>query len=242
VVVLPGRGERPGVYQRLGKRLAADAYRVRVVGDATEHLEEITVQVKALLGDADRPGPAVLVGSDTGALLALRLVARGAVAVDGLILAGLPDPDRRFEVSADAEAEVRASCPTHQQLLRDRERAVFQAGTLTSERIPGALREPVRPAQVQVPVLGLHGDNDQVSPLEWVPAHYAGLPQVELLTVADGRHDLVRIVRAWLNLASMLGRAPSSREVGAQVGLSHTTVQTALAAFRDYFPPEGDGT
>jgi len=191
VVVLPGRGERPGVYQRLGKRLAADAYRVRVVGDATEHLEEITVQVKALLGDADRPGPAVLVGSDTGALLALRLVARGAVAVDGLILAGLPDPDRRFEVSADAEAEVRASCPTHQQLLRDRERAVFQAGTLTSERIPGALREPVRPAQVQVPVLGLHGDNDQVSPLEWVPAHYAGLPQVELLTVADGRHDVL---------------------------------------------------
>jgi DNA-directed RNA polymerase specialized sigma24 family protein len=61
-------------------------------------------------------------------------------------------------------------------------------------------------------------------------------------SVADGRHDLVRIVRAWLNLASMLGRAPSSREVGAQVGLSHTTVQTALAAFRDYFPPEGDGT
>jgi DNA-directed RNA polymerase specialized sigma24 family protein len=61
-------------------------------------------------------------------------------------------------------------------------------------------------------------------------------------SVADGRHDLVRIVRAWLNLASMLGRAPSSREVGAQVGLSHTSVQTALAAFRDYFPPEGDGT
>jgi DNA-directed RNA polymerase specialized sigma24 family protein len=61
-------------------------------------------------------------------------------------------------------------------------------------------------------------------------------------SVADGRHDLVRIVRAWLNLASMLGRAPSSREVGAQVGLSHTTVQTALATFRDYFPPERDGT
>jgi DNA-directed RNA polymerase specialized sigma24 family protein len=61
-------------------------------------------------------------------------------------------------------------------------------------------------------------------------------------SVADGRHDLVRIVRAWLNLASVLGRAPSSREVGAQVGLSHTTVQTALATFRDYFPPEGDGT
>jgi DNA-directed RNA polymerase specialized sigma24 family protein len=59
-------------------------------------------------------------------------------------------------------------------------------------------------------------------------------------SVVDGRHDLVRIVRAWLNLASRLGRAPSSREVGAQVDLSHTTVQTALAAFRGYFPREGD--
>jgi hypothetical protein len=39
-----------------------------------------------------------------------------------------------------------------------------------------------------------------------------------------------------------LGRAPSSREVGAQVGLSHTTVQTALAAFRGYFPPEDEAT
>jgi DNA-directed RNA polymerase specialized sigma24 family protein len=61
-------------------------------------------------------------------------------------------------------------------------------------------------------------------------------------SVADGRHDIVRIVRAWLNLASLLGRAPSSREVGAQVGLSHTTVQTALAAFRGYFPPEDEAT
>ncbi|HTF47145.1 MAG TPA: rhodanese-like domain-containing protein [Pseudonocardia sp.] len=191
VVVLPGRGERPGIYQRLGKRLAADAYRVRVVGDATEHLAEITVQVKALLGDADRPSPAVLVGSDSGALLALRLVALGTVAVDGLILAGLPDPDRQLEVAAEAEAEVRASCPTHQKLLRDTERAVFQAGALTSERIPDALREPVDPAQVPVPVLGLHGDNDQVSPLERVHADYAGLPRVELLTVADGRHDVL---------------------------------------------------
>ena len=61
-------------------------------------------------------------------------------------------------------------------------------------------------------------------------------------SVVDGRHDLVRIVRAWLNLASKLGRSPSSREVGAQVDLSHTTVQTALAAFRGYFPAEGDRT
>jgi DNA-directed RNA polymerase specialized sigma24 family protein len=58
--------------------------------------------------------------------------------------------------------------------------------------------------------------------------------------VLDGRHDLVRVVRGWLNLAWKLGRAPSSREVGVEVRLSHTSVQVALAAFRGYFPAEGD--
>jgi hypothetical protein len=33
LVVIPGRGEGPSVYERFGRRLAADAYRVRVVTD-----------------------------------------------------------------------------------------------------------------------------------------------------------------------------------------------------------------
>jgi alpha-beta hydrolase superfamily lysophospholipase len=217
VVVLPGRGERPGVYQRLGTRLAADAYRVRVVGDATEHLEEITVQVKALLGEADRPSPAVLVGSDTGALLALRLVAHGTVAVDGLILAGLPDPDRQLEAAAEAEAEVRASCPTHQKLLRDTDRRLFEAGALTGERIPQVLREPVQPAAVTVPVLGLHGTNDQVSPLDGVTARYAGLATAELLTVEDGRHDVLNAAHHRSVAASVVLWLERLR-LGAQAG------------------------
>ena len=199
VVVLAGRGERPGVYERFGRRLAADAYRVRAVGDATADagVEAVSLQVKSLLEESGRPGPLVLAGSDTGALLALRLVALGSVTVDGLILAGLPDitldtgPDTGPD--AAAEPELRASCPTHQKLLRDTDRGLFQTGALTRERIPAELREPIEDtaAGVAVPVLGLHGDNDQLSPLAQVHARYAGLPHAELLTVADGRHDVL---------------------------------------------------
>jgi alpha-beta hydrolase superfamily lysophospholipase len=135
----------------------------------------------------------VLVGSDTGALLALRLVAHGSVGVDGLVLAGLPDPAYAgtTAVSADAEPELRASCPTHQKLLRDAERGLFQAGALTGERIPEVLRDPVDPAAVTVPVLALHGANDQVSPLDAVADRYAALATAELLGVEDGRHDVL---------------------------------------------------
>ncbi|HEV7790208.1 MAG TPA: hypothetical protein VGP05_14475, partial [Pseudonocardia sp.] len=196
-----------GVYERFGRRLAADAYRVRAVGDATADagVEAVSLQVKSLLEEPGRPGPLVLAGSDTGALLVLRLVALGSVTVDGLILAGLPDtsldtaldtaPDAALDTAPDAaaEPELRASCPTHRKLLRDTDRDLFQAGALTRERIPAALREPIEDAAagVAVPVLGLHGDNDQLSPLARVRPRYAGPPHAQLLTVADGRHDVL---------------------------------------------------
>ncbi|MBQ6639610.1 MAG: alpha/beta hydrolase, partial [Saccharopolyspora sp.] len=61
VVVLHGRGEHPGVYERLGRRLAADGY--TVVAPDREASPESWV---AGAGEAAR----VLAGSDTGALLA----------------------------------------------------------------------------------------------------------------------------------------------------------------------------
>jgi alpha-beta hydrolase superfamily lysophospholipase len=35
LLVIPGRGEQPAVYERLARRLSADAYRVRVLHDPT---------------------------------------------------------------------------------------------------------------------------------------------------------------------------------------------------------------
>jgi alpha-beta hydrolase superfamily lysophospholipase len=186
LVVLPGRGEQPDLYARFGRRLAADAYRVRVTGDATADLETVSAQVKALLTDAT--GPLVLVGSDTGALLALHLVASGSVTVAGLVLAGLPDADAAAVGDRD-EVELRASCPTHQGLLRDG--SAVTLGALRPDRIPPALREAADLGKVGVPVLGLHGDNDFIAPWERIAAAYGALPHAEVSLVDDGRHDVL---------------------------------------------------
>lgn len=42
-----------------------------------------------------------------------------------------------------------------------------------------------------------------------------------------------KIVTTWLSLAEELGRAPSTREVGAAASVSHTSVAQALSTFRD---------
>jgi alpha-beta hydrolase superfamily lysophospholipase len=88
LIIVPGRGEQPEVYERFGHRISSDAYRVHVVADPVPDAALTERQVKDLL---DGPAPVVLAGSDTGALYATGLVASGQVSdVDALILAGLP--------------------------------------------------------------------------------------------------------------------------------------------------------
>jgi pimeloyl-ACP methyl ester carboxylesterase len=194
LIVLPGRGERPGVYERFGRRIAADAYRVRVVGDATEDLDEVARRIGVLLAAPYTVGPVVLVGSDTGALLALRTLGvgpAGAARIAGLVLAGLPDLHREVIVPDDAEPTLRASCPSHQRLLADDELGLFRAGRLTVGHIPSALRQEVDLTRIAVPVLAVHGTNDPVSPLAWAVARYSELPRVQVAAIDDGRHDVL---------------------------------------------------
>ena len=88
VIILPGRGEQPAVYERFGRRISADAYRVRAVASPAEDPALTEKQVRSLL---DGPKPVVLAGSDTGALFAVALVASGRLPeVAALVLAGLP--------------------------------------------------------------------------------------------------------------------------------------------------------
>lgn len=44
----------------------------------------------------------------------------------------------------------------------------------------------------------------------------------------------VQVVSAWLDLAQEMERAPSSRDVGQELGVAHTTVQAAMSRFRQY--------
>jgi alpha-beta hydrolase superfamily lysophospholipase len=190
VLLLPGRGEQPALYRRFGARLAADGYRVRVLTDPTADLAGSDAAVKAALGGADAVAPRVLLGVDTGALAALRAAADSAAPIDALILVGLLDPDRAAEEEPDSwedEVEYRASCPTHRGLIADA--TLVERGALRSDRIPPELREPVDLTALQLPVLGLHGDDDVLSPFDGVRARYALLPEAQVVLVGHGRHD-----------------------------------------------------
>ncbi|GAB2900331.1 alpha/beta hydrolase [Streptomyces mayteni] len=185
VFVLPGRGEHGGVYERLGRRLAFDAYRVRALDDAADAAGSLP----GLLADAG-PGPRVLLGADTGARRAIALAADREVAVDALVLAGLPTGRNTAPAATDWEAELdlRTACPTHRgRLTAD---PAFRRGAL----VDGPLDPPPALDRVTVPVLALHGADDTVSPLADARRVYSGIPGVHLVGLAGTRHDVLNDV------------------------------------------------
>jgi alpha-beta hydrolase superfamily lysophospholipase len=193
VLLLPGRGEQPALYRRFGARIAVDGYRVRALTDPTADLEETTAQLKGALTDAETVAPRVLAAVDTGALAALRFAADSPALIDALILVGLPDPEQNPDEwleNWDDEVEYRASCPTHRGLIADE--ALVERGALRADRIPSELREPVDfRALAELPVLGLHGDDDVLSPFDGVRVQYARLPVAQVVLVGHGRHDVL---------------------------------------------------
>ncbi|GAA1855616.1 hypothetical protein GCM10009836_39670 [Pseudonocardia ailaonensis] len=184
VVVVPGRGEHAGVYERFGRRIAADGYRVWAVADPTVDADRALGQIRALLDDATEPGPRVLVGSDAGALFAAGLA--GLPGVAGLVLAGLPVTASAAALSWDGEVLARTACPTHQARLQGDDSV--RHGALT---VPPPVEWAVRadPTSVRVPVLGLHGALDTVADPGAAQEWYAAVPHAELVTIAGGRHD-----------------------------------------------------
>ncbi|MBM9508127.1 alpha/beta hydrolase [Actinacidiphila acididurans] len=113
IVLLPGRGEHPGVYERFGRRLAADAYAVHVLSTTSDASPaDIAARVDALAITAT--APLVLAGSDTGALLALTAAARTTTRPAALLLAGVPAvPGPGSTDSADPSASADGSRTAH---------------------------------------------------------------------------------------------------------------------------------
>ncbi|GHH43256.1 alpha/beta hydrolase [Lentzea cavernae] len=179
VILLTGRGETARTYQRFGRRIAADAYRVRVVETDLDDLTTTRKQVEALLRDDDLPSPKVLAGSDTGATLATQLP--GA---DGLVLAGLALPGSTPVTDWQAELDARSACPTHQGVLSEDED--FTRGALARPVPSDWTVEP--PA---VPTLVLHGSSDTVTPSA---SAFELLPHARRRTVVGGRHDVLNDV------------------------------------------------
>ena len=189
LIVIPGRGEQPAHYERFGRRISADGYRVHAVTDPTAGADLTRAQIAGLLAG---PAPLVLAGSDTGALFAAGLAATGqAPGLAALVLAGLPvasvpaDPAGQAASSWEAELDSRTACPTHRARLSG---PGLRRGALY-EPIPDGWTERADLGAVTVPVLGLHGTDDPVSPLAAVRARYAIAPAAELVSIIGGRHD-----------------------------------------------------
>ncbi|MFJ1703680.1 alpha/beta hydrolase [Kitasatospora sp. NPDC088346] len=184
VLLLPGRGEHPGVYARFGRRLAFDGYSVHALATA----DALAERVAAARAD---PGPLVLAGSDTGALLAL--AAAAATRPDALLLAAVPVDGGSPGTACDwtDELAARTACPVHRGLLA--EDPGFRAGRLAQE-VPGELAAAAAAAAPDLPVLLLHGAADPVAPPAAARRLAARLPRARLVLVTDGLHDVLNDV------------------------------------------------
>jgi pimeloyl-ACP methyl ester carboxylesterase len=189
VVLVPGRGERAEVYRRLGTRLSLDAYRIHVVTDPTVDADGVRGQIARAIDDAVRTPPIVLAGSDTGALFTASVVATGELEPDALILAGLPlaqDP-ALAAASWDDELDARTTCPTHRGRLSG---SLVSPGALYGA-VPETWLERATLSAIGIPILGLHGRDDPITPLDAVRDSFASAPGAELIGIADARHDVL---------------------------------------------------
>ena len=191
LVVLTGRGESAAAYQRFGRRLSADAYRVRVVETDLDDLDRTRDQVVAVLRAEDSPAPRVLVGADAGAGLAA-VLAGGLDDVDAVVLAGLALADGSATPRDwDDELEARTFCPAHRRVLTEDPR--FERGDLGRE-LPLALSVEAVGVAPGVPTLVVHGSADPVTEPERVEELYAGVATVSIVAVEGGRHDVLNDV------------------------------------------------
>ena len=100
---------------------------------------------------------------------------------------------------------------------------MVERGALRSDRIPQELRATIDLRSLTLPVLGLHGDDDVLSPFEGVRAVYADLPEAQAVLVGHGRHDVLnsathrsvaaRVVQFLESLRAELGAPPILQEV-----------------------------
>jgi len=196
VIVLPGRGESAGLYQRLGERIAYDGYTVSVV--ALPELSAIDgewLDRVVLWPGAHDAGEITVIGSDSGAALAVHLADR--LGIGAAVLAGFGGLDRVAEPATgsgdgDARLSARSACPLYLGRLTDGSAdlaapAAQQFGQEAAARLATAV--------LTVPVLAVHGREDPIAPLDQAVRHYRSVAaDAEIVTVAGGLHDILNDV------------------------------------------------
>jgi pimeloyl-ACP methyl ester carboxylesterase len=83
------------------------------------------------------------------------------------------------------ELDARTTCPTHRERLAGPE---LRRGALY-DPVPDGWDEQADLAAITWPILGIHGAEDQVSPLAAVRPRYAAAPRARLVSIAGTRHD-----------------------------------------------------
>jgi alpha-beta hydrolase superfamily lysophospholipase len=197
VLVVAGRGETPDSYGRFGARLAADAYRVRVLpapvvdpADVAGSLLAFGASLEAAVDD--RVDPLVLVGADTGAAAVGALVARPRREQrwwpDGVVLAGLPGHDTHRVLGWDEELDARTHCPVHRGVLTGG--AAVRPGALATP-VPAALLDAAYGSTAEPPHLLLVGDADPLADRAALGRLAKALPAVRLAVVRGAYHDVL---------------------------------------------------
>jgi alpha-beta hydrolase superfamily lysophospholipase len=189
VVVLTGRGESAAAYGRLGRRVATDAYRVRVVEVDLDDLAGTRTRIETLLGDERLPAPRVLLGADAGATLAALLV--DTLPVEAAVLAGLALTTSTARAGSwDDELEARTACPAHRRVISEDQG--FERGALGQD-LPQAWQDLALTAAAK-PVLVLHGSADPLTSTDDAFAPFLDAPTASLCLVDGGRHDVLNDV------------------------------------------------
>lgn len=186
LIVLPGRGETDATYQRFGRRLSADAYKVRLVDVDLDDLVDAREQVEKLLADESLPSPKVIVGADSGATLAALLVHE--VAADAAIVAGLALPESVVDGSWEDQVDARTACPVHRGVL---EGDLLLDRAARERELPWDGVDLVAPDK---PLLVVHGSADRITDATAATSAYVGAPGARVWLVEGGRHDILNDV------------------------------------------------
>jgi alpha-beta hydrolase superfamily lysophospholipase len=186
VVVLPGRGESAALYERLGDRLAYDGYDVLVADLPPLHdLDAAWLDHAAPPAELTGAARVTLVGSDSGAVVAALLASRWGA--DSVVLAGIGGIDAAVERRTDEERIAeRTSCVVH----RGRLSVEADLSALTAQTFRPEIVERLRALTLTVPVLAVHGADDEITGIGDALRLYGSLsPDIELAVVEGGVHD-----------------------------------------------------
>jgi alpha-beta hydrolase superfamily lysophospholipase len=199
VVVIPGRGDSAETYRRFGRRIAGDAYQVRVLADRLPVSDDLPQDLAARLsasvgefGDA-LARPLVLVGADASAAALAALMATADRGTgwwpDAIVLAGLPGPGGH-DLGSDWESElaVRTHCPVHRAVLTGDES--IDRGRL-GEPVPDDVLARAYGSTAALPHLLLVGDTDPLADHDALTRLAKALPAARLSSVRGAHHDVL---------------------------------------------------